>query len=175
MKQDQLNKYFSTTWRSNLNQYQYSGYALVNKINPEELVLDVGCGYNEFKQHIPNLVGVDPANDCADIKLPIEYFAVDKNNRNKFDVAFCLGSINFGEYFNIASQIASVVMCLKPKARIYWRCNPGLKDHGNRECEDINFYPWTMDEHIRFSEIFGFKLATCRWDTNNRIYAEWVR
>lgn len=175
MRQEDLNKYFSTTWRSNLAQYEYSGYALIDKIKPEELVLDVGCGFNEFKKHIPNLIGIDPANDLADVKTVIEYFAVDKSNRNKFDVAFCLGSINFGEYFNITSQIASVVMCLKPQARIYWRCNPGLKDHGNQECENINFYTWTMDDHIKFSELFGFRLDVCRWDTNNRIYAEWSR
>ena len=175
MNQEQLNKYFSTTWRSNLEQYKYSGYELVNKILPGELVLDVGCGFNEFKQHIPNLLGIDPANDLADVKLPIEFFVEDNNNQSKFDVAFCLGSINFGSETNILAQITSVITCLKPKARIYWRCNPGLKDHGNQECNDIEFYPWTIDKHVRYSELFGFRLEVCRWDTANRIYAEWSR
>ena len=175
MNQQELNRYFSTTWQSNLKQYEFSGWALINKVAPEELVLDVGCGYNEFKSHIPGLIGVDPANDSADVKLPIEYFAVDKNNRNKFDVAFCLGSINFGEHINILNQIASVVTCLKPKSRIYWRCNPGLQDHGNEECKHIEFYPWTMERHVELCDLFGFKLLECRWDTNNRIYAEWSR
>jgi len=175
MSQEYLNKYFSTQWKSNLGQYTYSGYSLIDKVNPGELVLDVGCGFNEFKQHIPNLIGVDPANDLADVKLPIEFFAADNNNNNKFDVAFCLGSINFGGENNILTQITSVVSCLKPKARIYWRCNPGRKDHGNSECENIDFYPWTIDKHIRFSELSGFRLLTCKWDDNNRIYAEWSR
>jgi len=175
MKQEQLNKYFSTTWRSNLDQYKYSGYELVNKINPEELVLDVGCGFNEFKSHIPNLIGVDPANDLADVKLPIEFFATDNSNRGKFDVAFCLGSINFGSENNILLQIAGVVSCLKPKARIYWRCNPGLADHGNEACKDIEFFPWTLDKHVKYSELAGFRLMTCKWDTANRLYAEWSR
>lgn len=175
MNQQDLNKYFSTTWRSNLEQYKYSGYALLDKVNSSELVLDVGCGFNEFKQHIPNLVGIDPANDLADVKLPIEYFAADNSNHNKFDVAFCLGSINFGEHFNIVSQIASVVMCLKPQARIYWRCNPGRKDHGNTECESIDFYPWTIEKHVEFADAFKFRLDRACWDSNNRIYAEWSR
>jgi hypothetical protein len=60
MKQTELNEYFSTKWQSNLNQYTYSGWALADKIHTNELVLDVGCGFNEFKSRIPNLIGIDP-------------------------------------------------------------------------------------------------------------------
>ena len=171
MKQSDLNNYFSTVWQSNLKQYKYSGWALVEKIQPGELVLDVGCGFNEFKNKIPNLVGIDPANDLADFKVSIENF----RNDIKFDVAFCLGSINFGSEDTILTQINCVTDCLKPKSRIYWRCNPGLKDHGNLECNDINFYPWTIEKHIELADQFGYKLAVARWDTGNRIYAEWGR
>jgi len=157
-----------------MDQYEYSGWALIDKICSNELVLDVGCGTNVFKSRILNLVGIDPANDHADVKLSIEYFAADDANRNKFDIALCLGSINFGDEINILNQITCVVSCLKPKARIYWRCNPGLHDHGNEECKLIEFYPWSIAEHARLSELFGFKLMTCCWD-NNRIYAEWSR
>ena len=175
MDQTNLNNYFSTTWQSNLAQYNYSGFQLVDKINPDELVLDVGCGFNEFKSRIPNLIGIDPANDLADVKLPIEFFAADNDNQGRFDVAFCLGSINFGNENNILLQITSVINCLKPQARIYWRCNPGLNDHGNEECLDIKFFPWSIDKHVKYSEQFGFRLTTCKWDSNNRLYAEWHR
>ena len=170
MKQQDLNKYFSTIWKSDLTQYQYSGWAIADKIRSNELVLDVGCGYNEFKSRIPNLVGIDPANDRADHKVSIEEF----NTLDRFDVALCLGSINFGDKLTIMNQIACVVNCLKSSARIYWRCNPGHADHGNAECRSIEFYPWTMEEHVKLSELFGFKLMTCCWD-GNRIYAEWSR
>jgi hypothetical protein len=170
MKQEDLNNYFSTVWKSNLDQYQYSGWALVDKIQSNELVLDVGCGFNEFKSRILNLTGLDPANDRADVKLPIEEYSPPY----KFDVALCLGSINFGNKLTIMNQIACVVNCLKPQARIYWRCNPGYADHGNEECKDIEFYPWSIDEHVKLSELFGFKLTTCCWDSD-RIYAEWSR
>lgn len=175
MNQHQLDKYFSTVWRSNLDQYTYSGWALVDKVQPNELVLDVGCGFNEFKSRIPNLIGVDPANDLADVKLPIEHFAADTGNHNKFDVAFCLGSINFGSEFTILNQITATINCLKPRARIYWRCNPGLKDHGNTECENIDFYPWTIEKHIELADAFCFKLSKVCWDRAERIYAEWAR
>lgn len=169
-----LNNYFSTVWRSNLDQYTYSGWAIADKIQSNESVLDVGCGYNEFKSRILNLTGIDPANDRADVKLPIEYFAADNSNHGRFDVALCLGSINFGSKLNILNQIASVINCLKPTARIYWRCNPGLADHGNEECKLIEFYPWTIEEHVKLSELFGFKLDIACWD-GDRIYAEWSR
>jgi len=165
-----LNKYFAEIWKSNLNQYKYSGWALVDKVQPGETVIDVGCGRNEFRKCIPNLIGVDPAFSQADYQTTIENFQTEQ----RFDVAFCLGSINFGDKLNIMNQIACVVNCLKPTARIYWRCNPGHADHGNEECKNIDFYPWSVDEHIKLSELFGFKLLTCCWD-NNRIYAEWSR
>ena len=170
MKQEELNKYFSTQWASNLDQYTYSGWALADKIHINELVLDVGCGFNEFKSRIPNLIGIDPANERADYRVSIEEF----NTVDRFDVALCLGSINFGDKLTIMNQIACVINCLKPTARIYWRCNPGYADHGNEMCKDIDFYPWSIEEHVKLSELFGFKLMTCCWD-NNRIYAEWSR
>jgi len=170
MKQEDLNNYFSSIWQPKMSQYKYSGWAIADKIQPNELVLDVGCGHNEFKSRICNLTGIDPANDSADYKVSIEEFNISK----KFDVALCLGSINFGKKLTIMNQIACVVNCLNPTARIYWRCNPGLADHGNEECKDIEFYPWSIDEHVKLSELFGFKLITCCWD-NNRIYAEWSR
>jgi hypothetical protein len=170
MKQEDLNNYFSSVWKSKLDQYQYSGWALVDKIQSNELVLDVGCGFNEFKTRIINLIGIDPANDRADVKLSIEKYSPP----HKFDVALCLGSINFGNKLTIMNQIACVINCLKPTARIYWRCNPGVADHDNEACKNIDFYPWSIDEHVKLSELFGFRLMTCCWD-GNRIYAEWSR
>jgi hypothetical protein len=154
-----------------MSNYTKTGLTLVNKVTDYELVLDVGCGANPFKGLIKNLVGIDPAFDQADYKCTIEEFETD----TKFDVAFCLGSINFGDKSDIVRQIAKVVSLLKPKARIYWRCNPGLQDHANDDCKQIQFYPWSVIEHVTFSEHFGFKLVECSWDSKNRLYAEWVR
>lgn len=166
-----LNNYFANTWKSNLDQYKYSGWALVDKIRSGESVIDVGCGYNEFRGCIPNLIGVDPANTQADYRISIEGFQSDE----QFDVAFCLGSINFGDKVTIVNQIHHVVRLLKPRARIYWRCNPGVADHGNEACKEIDFYPWTIAKHVKHSTEFGFRLITACWDSNDRIYAEWSR
>jgi SAM-dependent methyltransferase len=165
-----LNNYFATTWKSNLDQYKYSGWALIDKIRPGESVIDIGCGYNEFRGRIPNLIGIDPANAQADYRLNIEGF----QSNTQFDVAFCLGSINFGDEGTILNQINHVVRLLKSKSRIYWRCNPGYADHGNEACKEIEFYPWTIEKHVEFADLFKFRLGTACWD-NNRIYAEWLK
>jgi len=171
MKQSELNNYFSTVWSGNLDQYKYSGWNLIKEIKSNEHVLDVGCGSNPFKGKIKNLVGIDPAFNQADYKCTIEDFCTDQ----QFDVAFCLGSINFGTEKQILKQIQCVVDLLKPKARIYWRCNTGIADHGNEECKSIDFFPWTMPLHVDYYNKFGFDDIEICWDTNDRIYAEWSR
>ena len=173
MTQDQINQYFAKTWLKRdrtIDKYKYSGWALLEKIVSSEWVLDVGCGNNYFKPYL-NVVGIDPANDRADLKQSLEAFQSDKC----FDVAFCLGSINFGATDNIREQIAKLVTHLKPSSRIYWRCNPGLHDHGNEDFQSITVYPWSFEVHQNFSKEFGFTVNDLRWDTDNRIYAEWVR
>lgn len=171
MDQQYLNKYFQSVWKPNLDQYNYSGWQLINCIKKNEWVIDVGCGNNPFKNKIKNIVGIDPSNDQADVKTTIEDYRTDQ----RFDVAFCLGSINFGSEDTIRNQIACVDRLLNPSARIYWRCNPGRKDHSNAECEQIDFYPWTFKQHYLLAHDFGYQLKECKWDSNNRIFAEWIK
>ena len=173
--QNFLNYYFGTIWHTNsspIDKFEKSGKTLLDKINSNERVIDVGCGTNPFKHLIPNLIGIDPAFDQADHKCTID----DYNTDTKFDVALCLGSINFGDVEDIERQISKVISLLNTSARIYWRCNPGRQDHPSEECKQINFYPWTIEEHIRLSNKFGFKLIECVWENDGkRIYAEWKR
>ena len=171
MNQQHLNNYFSTHWRGQLNTYLYSGLSLAKKIKPDEWVLDVGCGINAFKPMIPNLIGIDPAFVQADYQTTIEEFKTDQ----RFDVAFCLGSINFGDESMIKNQIKCIVNLLNPTARIYWRCNPGLRDHGNAECQTIDFFPWSPEILNDYAQEFGFGVVEIRKDFNNRIYCEWSR
>jgi hypothetical protein len=177
INQEQLNNYFGNAWRNRnrgIGEFNLTGYALADKINEGESVIDVGCGTNPFRGVIPNLVGIDPAFPEADFQLSLEDF-VKRGTVQRFNVAFCLGSINFGTREDIEYQISLLVRILKARdTRIYWRCNPGQKDHGNVECENIPFYDWTFEEHIRLAKLFNYEIRDMEWDNRNRIYAEWV-
>jgi len=165
-----LNNYFRHIWKPNTDKYTYSGWALVNKVNPTDSILDVGCGYNQFKQYFGDrLLGIDPYNSAADIEISIEDF---NPNAANFDVIFCLGSVNFGNEQTILRQIEKIVSWCKPGGMIYWRQNPGRKDHGNIECQEIDFFDWSYDKNIKYSDKFGCRIEALIMD-DNRIYAEW--
>ena len=120
--------------------YKHSGYALVDYVNNQKpsSVLDIGCGYNRFKNKINNLIGIDPYNDCADIKVSIEDY-----NTVPFEIVMCLGSINFGDEKTIDKQIGKIHTMFRREA--IFRVNPGIP-HDWNDYGDIVWYPWTLDK-----------------------------
>ena len=151
---------------------------IAQKIAPHEQVLDVGCGQNPFRALLPNVVGIDPAFEQADVHCTIEQFVTDQ----LFDVATCLGSINFGSRDTIELQVAKVVSLLKPAARIYWRLNPGRKDHADPACQQIPFFPWTLEYLNELAVSHGFRQENAQVESGAslgksvvRLYAEWHR
>ena len=175
--QEELNEYFNKVWElSPIDEWEYSGLSLLRKIAPHKTVIDVGCGDNLFKDKIPNLLGTDPANDAADIKINIEEFEPD----NKYDVALCLGSINFGNEKKITNQISKVISILNDTSRIYWRCNPGHHDHDNQECSQISFFPWNEEWMEYFADMFNYKINFMTYENHKtlnkqRLYSEWIK
>ena len=97
-------------------------FAIIDEVNAMKprSVIDVGCGYNEFKGKIDNLVGVDPYNNRADVKSTILDYTTDE----KFDVAICLGSINFGSSDKIIREMTKVVSLVQGGGFLYFRVNP---------------------------------------------------
>ena len=173
--QDYLNDYFRNYWKPSLDAYTYSGYDVIAaKILPNEWLLDVGCGYNPFKKLLPNVIGVDPAMDEADVKVTIEDFYATR----RFHVATCLGSINFGDDAVVGRQIMKMVSCLHSHSRVFWRLNPGRRDHASEKCQGIPFYPWTHQKLQTFAELHDFRQINEQEETNGRVvrlYAEWHR
>jgi hypothetical protein len=165
-----LKSYFRDTWKPEYDKFKYSGWALLDKIPHDCDVLDVGCGYNLFKPHFENLYGIDPANDCADEVVSIEDF---KSVGNQWSVVLCLGSINFGN--DVEPQVEKVVGLTKKGGTIYWRQNPGVGDHPWKGVEEIQFFPWTIELNYQWAAKYGCKVQECKWDTGNRIYAEWIK
>ena len=107
-----MDSYFNGIWKDTNYQFlKYSGYSLVDYVNNQrpDSVLDVGCGYNRLKGKIHNLIGIDPYNDCADMKISLETLVTDPTDpiyeKSAFDIVLCLGSINFGDEKNIDNPI----------------------------------------------------------------------
>ena len=172
---DFLNDYFQNYWKPSLSAYSASSYENIAKtVLDTEHLLDVGCGDNPFKQLVTHAYGIDPANDAADEKVSIEDFIP----KREYDVITCLGSINFGDEEIISQQIKKVVSCLSSQGRIYWRLNPGRKDHDSELCDKIPFFPWTFEKLKEFADLYNFKQINETIDKDDkivRLYAEWRR
>jgi hypothetical protein len=162
-----LNAYFSKIWQPDMKKWKYSGLKLIDEINAlnPRSVLDVGCGYNEFKGKIKNLTGIDPYNDRADYKISIMDFRFNE----KFDVILCLGSINFGSQDKITAEIAKTVHLLEEGGTIFFRVNPGLS-HDRPESQWIEFFAWNVPFIIDLAERFNLKVLDIRDDANQRKY-----
>lgn len=173
-----LTDYFTNTWPSSrtagLDQYYWTGFRLIEEIEDNERVLDVGCGVNPFKRHIRNLHGIDITDIGADEVCAIEDYELVDMYEEKYDVAFCLGSINFGSIDLIREQIRRISEALKEKSRIYWRCNPGHRDHGNNRVDQIPFFEWNIETHLRLAKEVGFEVTEFMPD-RNRMYVKWQR
>ena len=162
-----LKNYFSKVWQPETKKFKYSGLAIideVNAMNPDN-VIDIGCGYNEFKGKIKNLIGIDPYNDRADIDV----HTLDYKPDIKFDVAICLGSINFGSSDKILAELENVVSMVKSGGMLYFRVNPGIQ-HDKPEAKWINFYDWDPVFISNAAQYLNCDVLTLRQDDNNRFY-----
>ena len=162
-----LHKYFSKYWQNDMKKWKYSGVQLIDEVNglKPRAVLDVGCGYNEFKGKIDNLIGIDPYNDLADFQVGTLEYKTDQ----KFDVILCLGSVNFGSRSKIVDEVAKCVKLLSDGGTMFFRVNPGVQ-HDRPEADWIEFYAWNVPFIIELAEIFNLRVLEIRDDTNQRKY-----
>ena len=162
-----LHKYFSKYWQNDMKKWKYSGVALIDEVNSlkPRAVLDVGCGYNEFKGKIDNLIGIDPYNDRADFEVS----TLDYKTDQRFDAILCLGSVNFGSRDKIIAEVSRCVNLLADGGTMFFRVNPGVK-HDKPEADWIEFFGWNVPFIIELSEMFNLKVLDIRDDTNQRKY-----
>ena len=162
-----LHKYFSKYWQNDMKKWKYSGVQLIDEVNAlkPRAVLDVGCGYNEFKGRIDNLVGMDPYNDKADLQVSTLEYKTD----NKYDVILCLGSVNFGDRDKIIAEVGRCVNLLAENGTMFFRVNPGVQ-HDKPEAHWIEFFAWNVPFIIELAEIYNLKILDIRDDTNQRKY-----
>lgn len=160
-----LENYFSKVWQPKTKKYKYSGLSIVdevNKLKPRS-VLDLGCGYNEFKGKISNLVGVDPYNTKADVQSSI----LDYRSKDLFDVIICLGSINFGSVDKIYSELEHAVKLTSLNGLLYFRANPGTQ-HKAPEAKWIEFFNWNSQFIINSASELNCSIVDLRQEDGER-------
>jgi len=162
-----LHRYFSKYWDNDMKKWKYSGLTLIDEVNSlkPRAVLDVGCGYNEFKGKIDNLIGIDPYNKNADLQVS----AIEYKTDQKFDVILCLGSVNFGSRDKIIAEVGKCVDLLSKEGTMFFRVNPGVQ-HDKPEAKWIEFFGWNVPFIIELAEMFNLQVLDIRDDTNQRKY-----
>jgi len=128
-------RYLDDPSSENLKEYD----TIVEEINDNDSVIDVGCGYHPFKGRIRNLIGIDKYNQAADVVIDMLDY-----NEGPFDVVIALGATNLFSFELIDKQIEKLVSLCKPGGKIYMRVNPGLEKIVTPK---LNFCSWTL-QHI---------------------------
>ena len=127
-----------------------SGRALAEEINASnpKLVLDLGCGSNEFKRVCPNVIGVDLAG-LPEVDLNYDIITLQKKRvfkRETADWILCFGPLNYGGTVWIQKIGNAIRYLLKPTGTCVIHVHPE-----NSEVE------WTDDVINYWGKRFGFK------------------
>lgn len=152
-----------------LEQYPYSGLSLINKIKPYERIIDIGCGHNIFKEYFSNLIGIDPVGPGADFCVTLNEFKSDM----LFDVALCLGSIQYGTKHDVYDQLEKTINLLSPTSRIYFRFNVDTD-----KPKEYRKYIWTEELIREAAAYFNFVVVEIQpenYGSRKKLYSEWVR
>lgn len=146
----------------------YTGLSLVDSVNALDpnLVLDVGCGQNFYKNKIKNLVGVDVfGSDCD---LQFDYFNSDYTT--KADAILVLGVLEYGTPEEVHQKLVRVKQNCHESTQVFFRFNISPKFmHEVMPGLDICFFmnklvysPEQWDQAIKHA---GFEILTSDWDT----------
>lgn len=165
LSQQYLARYFGQIWKPTTDIYVYSGWALIDEINSQNpnSVLDVGCGYNQFKGRIHNLTGIDPYNNCADYMVDI----LDYNVNDRYDHILVLGSLNFNSYDEIEIRFKKIIELLDQNGKMYFRANPGIIWKNGPY---VDIFHWSFEIAYELGIKYNLSLETFKKDSNDRLY-----
>lgn len=109
---------------------------LIDKEGIPNKIIDAGCGGNMYKETLPNIIGIDPINDFADIKSTILEANIEKESA---DIVMALGSINYINREYMLENFAKLVYWTKPNKYILVRLVT------RRDVDDIIKCDWTSE------------------------------
>lgn len=147
-------RFFAEIWKPRIGDYNHSGWVLAKSITAQDPknVLDVGCGYHPFKGRIPNLIGIDPYNNCADYEVDILDYRVAPGTH---DHIMALGSINFNSRADIEQRFGHCVDLLASGGKFYIRANPGIS---HKAGPYVDIFPWSFEFANLLAEKYRLKL-----------------
>lgn len=172
-----LEKFFSTYWVDTApegfkDKFIESGTKSVEMVvNLHECknILDVGCGYNHFKDKFPHakFTSIDPYIDGADYKMSVTEYQ-EKFPDRQYDCVLALGSINFGPKPKILAEIDAIDKLTRPEGIQVWRVNP--KDEAEPHpkfpiSELIQYFNWDEPFIRLVSEMYEYKVIEYKDET----------
>ena len=162
-------KYYAGDWKPDYSKFKKTGWKLLNKLTQDDVVLDIGCGYNLYKEKLGDrLWGIDVVNKKADQVIAWE----DYKPHMDFTVYFILGAFNWGSEEQIEAQVSKLSQDAKQGTRVYWRQSTG---EGRYVPMGKNVYPWTLEKNIEWCDKYGFKMLESANDGEGRIYSQWIK
>ena len=119
--------------------------------NAPAKIIDVGCGYNQYKQFNPDkLTGIDVANANADWIGDILNYKTDQI----FQLAICFGCLHFYNFEWVKIRFEKVLTLLSPHAIIMMKVNPNIND--KQPLTFFKYWTWPLVEH--FAEVYKLKI-----------------
>lgn len=106
-----------------INKWNLRGQSLVDRLRsmqaskPSLTILDMGCGVNEYKNHLNNVTGVDPYRKEADILCKQEHF---EPQGQTWDIIICFGPQNWYTYDQQYRNFAKLKECLSDDGILFW-------------------------------------------------------
>lgn len=204
MNSEYVSFFYKNLYGSTLGPYEFAGKSLADKFKDGDVILDIGCGNNEFKSDRYDLIGIDPYNKNADLMIFFDDYVPDR----MFDVVLCLGVFHWCDDEFLDRQLKKINSCLKPGGRIYWRNHPtdtgiqNIDETAKREVSEFtstyyewlkennlsqndpdncfNLYPWNIHTHQTLSTKYGYSIVDLRYDYDKfndlyKIFAEWIK
>jgi hypothetical protein len=100
--------------------------------------------------------------------MTVDEFAYS-HKAEKFNVALCLGAVNFGTLDEIRDKLTAIIGMLRRRdARIYFRFYT-VPPKG----APADFFPWTYELVGQLAREFDFEIMGMAPDADATIFAEW--
>ena len=154
-REDLLKQYFGNVWT-----VTETDPHVIESIKNKKDVIDVGCGFNQYKKFNNNLIGVDYVNKEADWIGDLLNYKSD----NKFEIAICYGVLHFYSYDWIRKRLDWVIENTTKDATLLIKVNP---NNPRADAPDLVFFDtWNRGLADHFAQIYQLEISNWReWKT----------